>query len=439
MAVRIRMKMMGRTHRHYFRIVAIDARQPRDGREIEQLGTYDPSIPKTDDRVKLIPSRIKYWMSVGAKPSEHCQAIFDKYLAKFEDVEKQLVVEHRAAVLAHTGRTESEVCHVVKKKKIRQNKPDTSLLLGQTSVTPAGVGEQKESVGQRAGHPSRSESVKPAGIGTITVPTKDHVKTLSAQFSNTALPAYDRMAALVALEEADHRAMYRLLTSVLAAGEANAALLGPLVRTVEGVPYSFFKSNKSMAARLAASLVTGLDRLAGAPHTQELERSLAAGYRTLGLIGTAATAVQLASHIRPEHPGRSQMVFDSVVSVFSRCDAGAASGVGGLITKIDDFVGAAVAKGWLKEPRAFGRLVAAVAASAAVGGDGLAAVADSLKAAGATDWRADFLGHRLSRLCRVLDVNSLGGGHPARKIRKALDGLGYDPKKVVAGATSGIA
>ena len=41
------MKMMGRTHRHYFRIVAIDGRQPRDGREIEQLGVYDPSLPKS--------------------------------------------------------------------------------------------------------------------------------------------------------------------------------------------------------------------------------------------------------------------------------------------------------------------------------------------------------------------------------------------------------
>ena len=67
MAVRIRMKQMGRTHRHYYRIVAIDARQPRDGRVIEELGTYDPHVPETDSRVTLRPSRIKYWQSVGAK------------------------------------------------------------------------------------------------------------------------------------------------------------------------------------------------------------------------------------------------------------------------------------------------------------------------------------------------------------------------------------
>jgi small subunit ribosomal protein S16 len=87
------MKKMGRAHRHYFRIVAIDARQPRDGREIEQLGTYDPHVPKTDERVKLIPSRIKYWLSVGAKPSDNVQVFLKKYLKKFEALEAQAAAE----------------------------------------------------------------------------------------------------------------------------------------------------------------------------------------------------------------------------------------------------------------------------------------------------------------------------------------------------------
>ena len=100
MAVRIRMKKMGRTHRQYFRIVAIDHRQPRDGREIEQLGTYDPHVPDTDARVTLVPSRIKYWLSVGAKPSEHCEVLFKKYLAKFEEAEARTAAEKAAAQAA---------------------------------------------------------------------------------------------------------------------------------------------------------------------------------------------------------------------------------------------------------------------------------------------------------------------------------------------------
>ncbi|HZT83031.1 MAG TPA: 30S ribosomal protein S16 [Gemmataceae bacterium] len=89
MAVRIRMKKLGRKHRPYFRIVAIDGRQPRDGRIIEELGAYDPMVPKTDDRVKLKASRIKYWLGVGAQPSEKVAVLLKKYLKKFEELEAQ--------------------------------------------------------------------------------------------------------------------------------------------------------------------------------------------------------------------------------------------------------------------------------------------------------------------------------------------------------------
>jgi len=84
-AVRIRMKRLGRKHRPYFRIVAIDGRQPRDGRVIEELGSYDPMIKSTDDRVQLRPERIKYWLGVGAKPSERVETLLKKYMAKFEE------------------------------------------------------------------------------------------------------------------------------------------------------------------------------------------------------------------------------------------------------------------------------------------------------------------------------------------------------------------
>jgi small subunit ribosomal protein S16 len=88
-AVRIRMKQMGRTHRHYYRIVAIDARQPRDGRVIEELGTYDPHVADKNASVTLRPARIKYWQGVGAKASEHCAAIFKKHLKRWEEIEAQ--------------------------------------------------------------------------------------------------------------------------------------------------------------------------------------------------------------------------------------------------------------------------------------------------------------------------------------------------------------
>ena len=83
------MKRMGRKHRPYFRIVAIDSRQPRDGRTLEDLGTYDPMVKNKDNRVTLKPDRLKYWMSVGALPSEKVQVILNKYMKKFEEAAQQ--------------------------------------------------------------------------------------------------------------------------------------------------------------------------------------------------------------------------------------------------------------------------------------------------------------------------------------------------------------
>jgi small subunit ribosomal protein S16 len=81
-AVRIRMKLLGRKHRPYFRIVAIDSRQPRDGRIIEELGSYDPMVRNTDDRVRLKLDRVDYWRGVGALPSENVAILIEKYRKK---------------------------------------------------------------------------------------------------------------------------------------------------------------------------------------------------------------------------------------------------------------------------------------------------------------------------------------------------------------------
>jgi small subunit ribosomal protein S16 len=80
------MKMMGRKHRHFFRIVAIDSRQPRDGRVLEELGSYDPHVKNTDERVILKPDRVKHWLGVGALASENVAIFIKKYMKKFEDL-----------------------------------------------------------------------------------------------------------------------------------------------------------------------------------------------------------------------------------------------------------------------------------------------------------------------------------------------------------------
>ena len=79
MAVRIRLKKMGRTHRPFFRVCAMDSRAPRDGRVIEELGIYDPMVPETDARAILQGERIDYWLGVGAQPTRKVGVLIKKY------------------------------------------------------------------------------------------------------------------------------------------------------------------------------------------------------------------------------------------------------------------------------------------------------------------------------------------------------------------------
>jgi small subunit ribosomal protein S16 len=68
--VRIRLQRVGRTHRPFYRIQVTDSRRRRDGAAIEQLGWYDPIAKDPAKQVSLKEDRVKYWLSVGAQPSD---------------------------------------------------------------------------------------------------------------------------------------------------------------------------------------------------------------------------------------------------------------------------------------------------------------------------------------------------------------------------------
>ena len=68
MAVKIRMKRVGAKNKPVFRIVVADGRSPRDGKFIEEVGTYQPR--KKGENFTLELERVKYWLSKGAQPSE---------------------------------------------------------------------------------------------------------------------------------------------------------------------------------------------------------------------------------------------------------------------------------------------------------------------------------------------------------------------------------
>lgn len=98
MAVRIRMKKMGRKHRPFFRICAVDGRNPRDGRVLEELGTYDPMVPEVDARALLKGERVQYWLGVGAQPSDKCRVLIKKYGPDGTHLTEQAAARERLAL-----------------------------------------------------------------------------------------------------------------------------------------------------------------------------------------------------------------------------------------------------------------------------------------------------------------------------------------------------
>jgi len=78
MAVKLRLKRLGRKHRSFFRLAAIEGRNPRDGRVLEELGLYDPANKDSSQQVRLNAERIKHWLKVGATPSDTVRSLLKK-------------------------------------------------------------------------------------------------------------------------------------------------------------------------------------------------------------------------------------------------------------------------------------------------------------------------------------------------------------------------
>jgi small subunit ribosomal protein S16 len=75
MSVKIRLKRIGKKKKPFYRIVVSDSRSPRDGRFIEQVGTYDP---KSSSGVKINSTKIDQWLKQGAQPSQTVSNLLKK-------------------------------------------------------------------------------------------------------------------------------------------------------------------------------------------------------------------------------------------------------------------------------------------------------------------------------------------------------------------------
>ena len=78
--VKIRLRRMGAKKAPYYRIIVADSRSPRDGRFIEELGTYDP-MAEGEQKIKVDMERAQYWIANGAQPTETVRGLLKKVKA----------------------------------------------------------------------------------------------------------------------------------------------------------------------------------------------------------------------------------------------------------------------------------------------------------------------------------------------------------------------
>lgn len=77
-AVRIRLKRIGRRHRPAYRLTAMDSRSARDSKVIEELGSYNPMFPQAEKQIKIDRERVEYWLSVGAQPTDTVRRLLER-------------------------------------------------------------------------------------------------------------------------------------------------------------------------------------------------------------------------------------------------------------------------------------------------------------------------------------------------------------------------
>lgn len=93
--VKLRFQRHGRTHRPFYRLVAVDARYKRNGKYLERLGWYNPTPGEGENDVELDGDRIKYWLSVGAQPSDTVRDLLANHDLLTEKLAKQREMDRK--------------------------------------------------------------------------------------------------------------------------------------------------------------------------------------------------------------------------------------------------------------------------------------------------------------------------------------------------------
>ena len=188
MSVSLRLSRGGSKKRPFFRIVAADIRAPRDGRYIERLGTYNPMRERDDpERINLNVERIKYWLSVGAKPTDRVNG----FLAKEGLTDKKPVPEQtkqhkpKKKTVEKLKAKEEKLKAKEEMEKAAENAPKENVVVENSSETSPPVAEKSVEEPTQPAETKPAETSPPAAEKSVEEPTQPE-KTKPAETSPPA-------------------------------------------------------------------------------------------------------------------------------------------------------------------------------------------------------------------------------------------------------------
>lgn len=162
MAVKLRMMRMGRRHRPFFRINAIDGRAPRNGRIIEKLGHYDPIEKNKDKQIVLNLERVKYWLQAGATPSASVSELLLKVGVKHKQAVRRTTRRQKAKELARKKGLPFTSAERIAVQKTREEEEKSKAEQAKAEQEKAKTKEAKAEQEKGKVEEEKSEKEKPA-------------------------------------------------------------------------------------------------------------------------------------------------------------------------------------------------------------------------------------------------------------------------------------
>jgi small subunit ribosomal protein S16 len=180
LAVKLRLRRMGKKKRPFYRIVAADSRAPRDGRFIELVGTYDP-ISKPMN-IELQEDRVMYWLQNGAQPTDTVKNLFQKkgvwlkwHLVKSGADEAKITAEVGKFELLQKEKEARLEAKAEEKKRLKAEAKQKEAEEKAAEETPAAAAPVEEAPVEEAAAPVE-EQAAPAEEPKVEAPVEEEAK-----------------------------------------------------------------------------------------------------------------------------------------------------------------------------------------------------------------------------------------------------------------------